>query len=298
MNPFQVTGVDFTGALYVRTPNGECKVYICLFTCAVSRAIHLEIVTDLTVESFLYAFRRFAGRRSVPQLLLSDNGSTFLAAAEELKTLFQSVELSEALAQKGTEWRFIPKRAPWFGGFWEHLIGLTKTSLKKTLGRTYATLESLQTIVVEIEAHHNDRPLTYVSSDIGDPEPITPSHLLHGRRIVTLPHCTAEDEVHDPDFGDMSVIRSRAKKQASIIRHFESRWKSEYLTALREAYRARGSNNQKVKVGDVVLIHDDSTRINWRMAVIESVNKGRDGIIRSVNIRTTTGRTNRPSVPP
>ena len=221
-----------------------------------------------------------------------------MATAEELKTLFQSAELSEALAQKGTEWRFIPKRAPWFGGFWERLIGLTKTSLKKTLGRTYATLESLQTIVVEIEAHLNDRPLTYVSSDIGDPEPITPSHLLHGRRIVTLPHCTAEDEVHDPDFGDMSVIRSRAKKQASIIRHFESRWKSEYLTALREAYRARGSNNQKVKVGDVVLIHDDSTRINWRMAVIESVNKGRDGIIRSVNIRTTTGRTNRPSVPP
>ena len=80
----------------------------------------------------------------MPRLLLSDNSSTFLAAAEELKTLFQFVELSEVLAQKGTEWRFIPKRAPWFGGFWECLIGLTKT---KTLGRTCATLESLQTIV-------------------------------------------------------------------------------------------------------------------------------------------------------
>lgn len=293
-HPFQVTGVDFTGALFVRTPNGEHKVYICLFTCAVSRAIHLEIVSDLTVESFLYAFRRFAGRRSVPRLLLSDNGSTFLAAAEELKTLFQSVELSEALAQRGTEWRFIPKRAPWFGGFWERLIGLTKTSLKKTLGRTYATLESLQTIVVEIEAHLNDRPLTYVSSDIGDPEPITPSHLLHGRRIVTLPHSAAEDEVQDPNFGDTSEVKRRATKQAHIIKHFQSRWKNEYLTALREAYRARGSNTQQVKIGDVVLIHDDSPRINWRMAVIESVNKGKDGVIRYVNLRTTTGRTNRP----
>jgi len=294
LNPFQVTGVDFTGALFVRTPNGERKVYICLFTCAVSRAIHLEIVTDLTMESFLYAFRRFAGRRSVPRLLLSDNGSTFLAAAEELKTLFQSVELSEALAQKGTEWRFIPKRAPWFGGFWERLIGLTKTSLKKTLGRTYATLESLQTMVVEIEAHLNDRPFTYVSSDVDDPEPITPSHLLHGRRIVTLPHSAAEDEIHDPNFGDTSEVRSRANKQAHIIRHFQSRWKTEYLTALREAHRIRGNNTQQVKVGDVVLIHDDTPRINWRMAVIESVNKGRDGVIRSANIRTTTGRTNRP----
>ena len=127
--------------------------------------------------------------------------------------------------------------------------------------------------MVEIEAHLNDRPLKYVSSFISNPEPITPSHLLHGRRIVTLPHSTAEDEVHDPAFGDTSVIRSRVMKQASIIRHFESCWKSEYLTALREAYRACGSNTQQVKVGDVVLIHDDSPRINWRMAVIESVKR-------------------------
>ena len=274
-DPFQVTGVDFTGELFVRTPSGERKVYICLFTCAVSRAIHLEIVTDLTMESFLYAFRRFAGRRSVPRLLLSDNGSAFIAAAEELKTLFQSVELAETLARKGTEWKFIPKRAPWFGGFWERLIGLTKTTLKKTLGRTHATLESLQTIVVEIEAILNDRPLTYVSSDARDPEPITPSHLPHGRRIVALPHSTTEDEIQDPDFGDNSEIRGRAKKQAHIIKHFQSRWKSEYLTALREAHRACGSNTQQVKTGDVVLIHDDTLRINWRMAVIESVNKGR-----------------------
>ena len=293
-NPFEVTGIDFTGALYVRTPNGEHKVYICLFTCAVSRAIHLEVVSDLTVESFLYAFRRFAGRRSTPRLLLSDNASTFLAAAEELKTLFQSDGLSEALARKGTEWRFIPKRAPWFGGFWERLIGLTKTSLKKTLGRTYATLESLQTIVVEIEGLLNDRPLTYVSSDANDLEPITPSHLLHGRRIVTLPHSTTEDEVRDPNFGDTAGVRSRARKQAQIISHFQSRWKSEYLTALRETYKACGNNNQHVKAGDVVLIHDDSPRVNWRMAVIESLNKGRDGVVRSANIRTTTGRTNRP----
>ena len=116
--------------------------------------------------------RAFAGRRSVPQLLMSDNGSTFLAAAEELKTLFASAELTEALARKGTQWTFIPKRAPWFGGFWERLIGLTKTTLKKTLGRTHVTLEGLQTIIVEVETLLNDRPLTYTSSDVKDPEPI------------------------------------------------------------------------------------------------------------------------------
>ena len=295
MHPFNVTGVDFTGALYVRAPEGERKVYICLFTCAVSRAVHLEIVIDLTVDSFLQAFRRFAGRRSVPQLLISDNGSTFLAAAEELKTLFVSTELSETLARKGTQWKFIPKRAPWFGGFWERLIGITKTTLKKTLGRTHVTLEGLQTIIVEVEALLNDRPLTYSSSDITDPEPISPSHLLHGRRIVTLPHLTVQDdELHDPDFGDDSVFRHRAKRQALLIQHFWNRWRDEYLTALRETHRTVGNNDQQVKTGDIVLVHDNTTRINWRLAVIESVNKGADGMIRSANIRTATGRTNRP----
>ena len=158
LNPFAVTGVDFTGALYVRTTEGEPKVYLCLFTCAVTRALHLEVVTDLTVEWFLQAFRRFAARRSVPTILLSDNASTYLVAAEELKYLFSSSELSESLSHKGTEWKFIPKRAPWFGGFWERLIGLTKSTLKKILGRAHATLESLQTIVVEVEALLNDRP--------------------------------------------------------------------------------------------------------------------------------------------
>ena len=101
-DPFAAMGVDLTGALYVRTSEGEFKVYICLFTCAMSRAIHLEIVSDLTVESFLLAFWRFAARRSVPKFLISDNGSTYLAAAEGLERLFLSADLSEALAHKGT----------------------------------------------------------------------------------------------------------------------------------------------------------------------------------------------------
>ena len=86
--PFSVTGVDFTGALYVYHRGKESKVYICLFTCATSRAIHLEVVTDLSAETFLLAFRRFAGCRSTPQLMISDNATTLQSAAEELKTLF------------------------------------------------------------------------------------------------------------------------------------------------------------------------------------------------------------------
>ena len=134
------------------------------------RAIHLEVVEDLTVEAFLLAFRRFASRKSLPRKLISDNASTFLSANNELRELFQSHTLKETLARQGIDWQFIPKRAPWHGEFWERLIGLTKSTLKKVLGRAAVNLCTLQTIVVEVEAILNHRPLTYMSSDIEDAE--------------------------------------------------------------------------------------------------------------------------------
>jgi len=167
-------------ALYVKNSEGENKVYICLFTCGLTRAVHLEVVTDLNVETFLQAFRRFVSWKSLPQVMLSDNASTYVSAAEELEKLFSSPKFEEALSSRGVKWKFILKRAPWYGGFWERLIDLTKTTIKKVLGRSFIMLAALQTLVVEIEAVLNDRPLTYLSSDVTDPELLTPSHLLYG----------------------------------------------------------------------------------------------------------------------
>ena len=146
-----------------------------------------------------------------------------------------------------------------------------------------------------MEALLNDCPLTHSSLDIGDPEPITPSHLLHGRRITTLLHVTTEDdEIADPNFGDTSQVRYRARVHAVIIKHFWNRWRHEYLTPLRETHKTTGDNKQQVKVGEVVLVHDDSARVNWKLEIIESMNRGKDGFICPANIRTATGRTNRP----
>ena len=215
--PFTVTGIDFSGALYVQMNGTESKVYICLFTCATTRAIHLEIVTDLSTETFLLALRRFASRKSLPQIIVSDNGSTYLSAAEELKELLSSRNLIESLNRQGVIWKFIPKRAPWYGGWWERLIGLTKTALKKTLGRAHVSLIVLETLVVEIEAVLNDRPLTYTFSELEEMDPLTPAHLLYGRRITSLPYDSVdEDELDDPNFGDSSSINCRAKQQALI----------------------------------------------------------------------------------
>ena len=295
--PFNVTGVDFTGAMYVKNEGNpsESKVYICLFTCASTRAVHLEVVTDLSEKTFLQAFRRFAARRSLPRLIMSDNASTYMSASKELEKLFQSPTLKAILMKKGTTWRFIPKRAPWYGGFWERLIGMVKVSLKKVLGRAFITLTALQTIIVEVEATLNDRPLTYLSSNTEDPEPLTPSHLLCGRRIAPLPHpLTEDDESSDPDYYTSNQMRSIVDRQGILLRHFQSRWKKEYLTALREFHRHTGTNEQTVSVGDVVQIHDNVPRSQWKLAVIEGVNRGDDGFVRSVTVRTASGRTNRP----
>ena len=265
-----------------------------MFTCAITRAIHLEVVEDLTVEAFLLAFRRFASRKSLPRKLISDNASTFVSANNELKELFQSHALKETLAREGIEWLFIPKKAPWYGGFWERLIGLTKSTIKKVLGRAAVNLCTLQTIVVEVEAILNDRPLTYVSSDIRDEEALTPAHLLYGRRITSLPHPHVEsDEVDDPTYQTNIDFLGKTKHVTLLIQHFWQRWRHEYLTSLREFHKGSGINKESVKVGDVVLIHDDNPRVNWKLALVTSINRGRDGLVRSVNLRTANGRTNR-----
>ena len=116
------------------------------------------------------------------------------------------------------------KRGSWFGGLWERLIGLTKTCYKEFLGRAFVSLSTLQTIVVEIEAHLNNRPLIYVSSEFDDPDPLTPAHLLYGRCIVTLPHMPVEgNELNDPGYGEKftpTEITRRAKVQVKPLQHF------------------------------------------------------------------------------
>ena len=102
------------------------------------------------------------------------------------------------------------------------------------------------------------------------------------------------DELDEPDFGDVSDLRRQARAQALIVKHFWTRWKREYLTAMRETYKVTLNNEQRVKIGDMILVHDDTPRIKWKLGVIEGVNKGADGLIQSAVIQTTTGKTNQP----
>ena len=89
-------------------------------------------------------------------------------------------------------------------------------------------------------------------------------------------------------------LRTRVTQHAPVLQHFQHRWRREYLTSLRELHRTTGKNEQCIKVGDVVLVHDDIPRARWKMAVVEQLIQGKDGYTRAANIRYNGGRTNRP----
>ncbi|XP_028404090.1 uncharacterized protein LOC114526763 [Dendronephthya gigantea] len=160
--PFANSGVDFAGPLFVKAKYGKSmnKVYIALFTCCVTRAVHLELVENLKAPTFLRCFRRFVGRRGTPKIMASDNAKTFKASKRILRDLFDNVEVEDCLSNKGIDWRFNLERAPWWGGFFERLVGVVKTCLRKVIGSAKLTFDELRTILVEVEATVNDRPLT------------------------------------------------------------------------------------------------------------------------------------------
>ena len=185
---FSYTGVDFAGPLLISTesPSKTGKAWICLFTCFVTRAVHLDIVLDMSTETFIRCVKRFAARRGLPRRFISDNGKTFKAASRFLSSVFKDDTVRDHLAEKGCEWTFNVERVPWWGGAFEHMVQSTKRCLRKMVGQASLTRDELLTAVTEIESIINSRPLSYISA--GDTEePLTPSHLLIGRRVLSLP---------------------------------------------------------------------------------------------------------------
>jgi len=131
-------------------------------------------------------------------MVLCDNATTFESAARILRKLYDSPEFTRYFSDFQIEWRFILKR-----GFWERLVGLTKEALKKMLGRTKLKFNELRTIITEIEAILDNRPLTYVSSDLNEPQALIPSHLLYGDRLTSLPYDpSVKEEMLDPSFDE------------------------------------------------------------------------------------------------
>ena len=173
--PFTITGMDHAGPLYCSDHPGQ-KFYILLFTCAVVRAVHLELVESMSQPETDLALRRFVARRGMPDVVWSDNAKGFQAEKEHLL---------KTLGSEGPEWRFIAPRAPWWGGWWERLVGTVKSALRKTLGRRRLCRRELETVLHEVESCVNSRPLTFVGDELDSGRQLTPSQFL--RKVVQFP---------------------------------------------------------------------------------------------------------------
>ena len=169
----------------------------------------------------------------MPRRILTNNAKTFKAAAKEITTIYSSSNVKHYLADKGVSWEFVTEKAPWHGGFWERLIKSTKRCLKKQIGRTSLTFEEIRTILVEVEATFNNRPLTHIYGDEeGVSYPLTPASLIYRRQITTTPNESQYEIVST----NKSLTR-RAKYQAAVLKKFTDQWRNEYLLSIRESSR-------------------------------------------------------------
>ncbi|XP_064463610.1 uncharacterized protein LOC135374602 [Ornithodoros turicata] len=290
--PFEVVGVDFAGPVMVRSERGSSKSYIALFTCATTRAVHFELVSDLTARSFLMAFRRFVSRRGLPNTVYSDNALTFKKACrdiQKLQTAVRQSEIQDYFASHQIKWKFIVERAAWWGGWWERLVRTTTQCLRKVLGRQSLTFEEMMTVLQDAEASINSRPLTYLHASPDEPAALTPAHLLIGRRLIALP----SGEHQQPSSSATDLSRRWCHRQR-IADHFWRRWHREYLLHLRSAHVSKPVGYHSLKEGDLALLHEDKVPRNlWKTVRIVTLHKGRDDKVRACTIKLPTGNVTR-----
>ncbi|XP_050294309.1 uncharacterized protein LOC126734653 [Anthonomus grandis grandis] len=291
--PFSVSGVDYAGPFSLRDRKGRNfrinKAYIALFVCFATKAIHLELVSDLTSECFLAALYRFKSRRGKCIQIYSDQGTTFVGALNELNAFLKehSSTISDKLANQGIQWNFIPPRAPHFGGLWESSVKSVKFHLKRVVGSLSLTFEDFSTIITQIEACLNSRPLCPLSDNPNDPNPLTPAHFLIGEPLTTCPQVNL-----------VGVAENRLSKyqhRQQMVQHFWSRWVKECIAELQIRTKWKQNYPQLLKLGVLVLIMEDGLPpLKWRTGRVVQIFPGGDGIVRTVLVRTAAGEYKRP----
>ena len=274
--PFAYTGIDYLGPLLVKDEKRGTKNWICLFTCLNVRAIHLEVIDDMTTDSFLLCLRRFVSRRGTPSLIISDNAPNFKLGNSVInriwKHVVRDVDIQSYVANEGIQWKFITDMAPWKGGFYERLVGLTKRSLRKALGRSKASNQELVTIISECEAIINSRPLTYVDADINSGHSLTPGHFLSLNQKTGYPNI----EIRDSNTIDLGTkLIKMWKTGQDQLSNFWNIWLTEYLQVLRErkTYQLKpikGEVRRKPNVGETVIIKEEyQPRGKWKLATVQ-----------------------------
>lgn len=291
--PFTHTGVDYAGPIQVRVSKGRgnkaYKGYLAIFVCLSTKAIHIEVVSDMTTDTFLAALRRFTARRGLCSDLYSDCGSNFIGGKSVLKTDFDKAvhEAQEGmdvlLAKDGINWHFIPPASPNFGGLWEAGVKSIKYHLKRIVGESTLTYEELTTVINQIEACLNSRPLVPTSCDPTDLTALTPAHFLVGGALTTLPEPSLINTYVPP--------LKRWKLVQKMYQDFWAIWSSEYLSRLQQRPKWI-QRSRNLQINELVLIKDNRLPPSkWLLGRILEVHPGDDGLVRVVSVKCSNGTT-------
>ncbi|XP_055527696.1 uncharacterized protein LOC129720267 [Wyeomyia smithii] len=294
--PFAVTGVDYAGPFMVRQGSYRPKLvksYVAVYVCMATKAVHLEIVSDLTTDAFLASLKRFISRRGMVQQIHSDNATNFHGASNQLHELYRQFQNQQEVKKiqqfcevREIQWHFIPPDAPEFGGLWEAAVKAMKTHLKRVVGNANLTYEEMATILAEIEAILNSRPLFSLSNDPADPQVITPAHYLIGRPLSAPA---------EPSLEDTKVNRLDRWQHLQLMReHFWRAWSRDYLNSLQPRKKnTRATSN--VRPGMVVLLHDKTQPpLSWKLGRITGVYPGDDGLVRAIDVFSNGATYRRP----
>ena len=286
---FETIGIDIFGPIYDgprskgrRKKNKVLanKYYGLLFVCAASRAVHIELIHSRSSLSVLRALHRFFSRRGVPERIYSDNEKAFRKNKEVLYVYYNlrwcQKYLSRTECAQNLVWVFNPPESPWFGGFYERLVGTVKRGLFGFKPQRQYYVDELQTLLALIEAIVNSRPL--MSHSATEPA-ITPSHLVLGHGLLHLPPLPAGPPCNVSKADEVLINYGGLLKK---LNRFWRVWQTDYLSSLREYHL---TNTREPRIGELVIVQTRSTpRGEWPMGVVKGQTKGADGITRLVDV--------------
>ncbi|XP_055612959.1 uncharacterized protein LOC129759515 [Uranotaenia lowii] len=284
--PFTFVGLDLFGPLQVKVGRSSVKRWIALFTCLTVRAVHVEVVFNLSTESCIMAVRRFVGRRGSPLEFYSDNGTNFRGADNVLQQQVSNIEegLASTFTNTATKWVFIPPGTPHMGGAWERMVRSVKKAMETSVSACRKLSdEGLWTLAVEAEGIVNSRPLTYLPIEAAEQEALTPNHLLIGSSNgIKQPTVEQVDE--------KLALKNTWHQIQTQADTFWRRWIREYLPDLTRRTKWQ-SETRPICVGDLVIIVDEARRNGWVRGRVNEVIPGQDGRVRKAIVQTHRGLT-------
>ena len=292
--PFTHVGVDLFEPFVVKDRRTEIKRWGVIFTCLYSRAIHLELIDDLSTDSFINTLRCFQAIRGPVRTLFCDQGTNFIGTKNKLDKEMKEIDnenLRNYILENKLEFKFNTPSASHRGGIWERQIRTVRSILNNILNKYHGRLDTstLRTTLYETMAIVNSRPLTADTLSSPDVAIVTPNHLLTGKpqQLVPPPGNFTSTEVYG---------KERWRKTQQIAEEFWKDWSLHYLSNITKRQRWE-QRSEEIKVGDVVLVMEESTiRSQWRTGIVEEVLQSKDGLARTARIRMATAKLNKKGV--